>query len=348
MARPKVKATYNTTENKLTCTCCGKIGGKEAFFSHRNPYLNSSLSICKECVHVDEDDLESVLELLRFLNIPFYKNRWDGLKEKSIGLYLRQLAMTKDKYFKDSDMFTTKVLIEDLDKKTTISAQTTETNEPILTKDELKAQEDVKRLLGYDPYEGYPIEDQKYLYNNLLIYLNEDTLEDGIKLSAYLQIVNNNNQIRKLDFAISSLNSDIKSMVENAKDINTLQDVKSKIVTSNDKIMKENSISVKNRGDKKAGRSTLTYMMRDLRELDFEEAEEDYYDQRKAYGMQLVADISNKSLLEQLSLDENNYVDIIKTQREKLQASESKIDELTEENRNLYVQVDELKSKIIK
>lgn len=207
-----------------------------------------------------------------------------------------------------------------------------------LTEQDLQVKDDVLRLMGYDPYTGYSNFDQKFLYNELISYLDEDTLEDAFKLSQILQLVNNNNQIRKIDIVIASLSSDTQSLISNQGDIKSLTDTKKKIVESTDKIAKENSISVKNRGDKKAGKSTLTYMMKYYRELGFENAEVDYYDQLKGRGMRYASDISNSSILEQLKFDENDLDNMIKDQRVLIQNLQNEVDDLLEENRRLRVQ----------
>jgi hypothetical protein len=135
------------------------------------------------------------------------------------------------------------------------------------------------------------------------------------------------------------MSSDIKELIKNQNDIKSATAIKNQIVTATDKIAKENSISVKNRGDKSSGKSTLTYMMRDYRELGFEQAEQDYYDQNKAKGMKMVADISNKSILEQLQFDENDYTDMLSQQRAIIQELQEKVEDLEEENRQLYVKI---------
>jgi len=81
-------------------------------------------------------------------------------------------------------------------------------------------------------------------------------------------------------------------------------------------------------------------MMKNLRELGFEDAEHDYYDHMKAKGMKVTADISNKSILEQLQFDENDYVSMLKEQKEIIQRLQEKIDDIEEENRQLHVELD--------
>ena len=130
-------------------------------------------------------------------------------------------------------------------------------------------------VVGYDPFEEYPEEGRKFLFNQLSPYLEDDSnADDAYKLSQILQIIKNNYQIDICDKKMSQLDP-----LKDAESIKTLSDIKNKLVQSNDKIAKENEISVKNRSNKDAGKSTLTYLMRDLREKDFDKAEADYYDQ---------------------------------------------------------------------
>jgi hypothetical protein len=211
-----------------------------------------------------------------------------------------------------------------------------------LSEDDLQVKNDVIRLIGYDPFDGYSNFDQKFLYNELINYLNEDVLEDNFMTSQILQIVNNNNQIRKIDLLIANSSNDIKSLLANEGHIKSLTSTKKSIVDNTDKIAKENSISVKNRGDKKAGKSTLTYTMKNLRELNFEDAEHDFYDHMKAIGMKRTAEISNRSIIDQLQFDENDYSSMIKEQRELIEKLQEKLDDIEEENRQLHVELDKV------
>lgn len=208
--------------------------------------------------------------------------------------------------------------------------------EATLTEEEELAKKDCINLLGSDPFLGCSIFDQKYLYTSLLPQLNEDVLEDGYLLSQYIQIINNNNQIRKIDLTINLMSSDVGNLLKNQGDIKSLTSTKNQIVGNNDKIAKENGISLKNRGDKKAGKSTLTYTMKNLRELGFEDAEADYYDELKSYGMQKASEASTIAIMGQLRLDENDYTSVIANQREMVQKMTQELDDLKEENRVLH------------
>jgi hypothetical protein len=212
-----------------------------------------------------------------------------------------------------------------------------------LTENDIQMQKDVIRLLGYDPFAGYLSFDRKFLYGELLPYLDEDTLDDQYKISIVLQILNNNNQIRKIDLVINKLSSEEDSLLKNSAKIKDLTGIKTQIGQANDKLSKENAIAIKHRGDSKNNKSTLGSMMKDLRELGFEKAEQDYYDMLKSHGMKVSADISNKSIMEILHFDDNDFNNMFKMQREEIQKLQDSELDLKEQIRVLLKENNELK-----
>lgn len=194
-------------------------------------------------------------------------------------------------------------------------------------------------VVGYDPFEEYPEEGRKFLFNQLSPYLEDDSnADDAYKLSQILQIIKNNYQIDICDKKMSQLDP-----LKDAESIKTLSDIKNKLVQSNDKIAKENEISVKNRSNKDAGKSTLTYLMRDLREKDFDKAEADYYDQLRGVGSQWATDMSIKAIKENGIFDENDKKEIYEMQLDMIAALNKEVDELKEKIRILTLENDRLK-----
>lgn len=360
----KAKETISTQlDNIIRCPMCGKNRTVKEFYKSNSPLYSNNYSVmvfCKDCVfstydvyyHILKDIRKSVLITCMKFDIPFSDPDYDGATKQYVNnqnSHMFKIYMTKinslgarnngatgfdprfifdiDNGKKDSITNALEFEVKDLD----YNIQ--------LTERDIQVKSDVIRLMGYDPFAGYSNFDQKFLYNELITYLDEDLLDDAFKLSQILQLVNNNNQIRKIDLVIATLSNNTKTLISNQGEIKSLSSTKSQIVGSTDKIAKENSISVKNRGDKKAGKSTLTYMMKDYRELGFENAEVDYYDQLKGLGMKHAADISNKSMLEQLRLDENDFDNIIKEQRILIQNLQSELDESLENNRQLRIKL---------
>lgn len=199
-------------------------------------------------------------------------------------------------------------------------------------------------VIGYDPFEDYPDENRKFLFNSLSPYLeDDDNVDDAYKLSQILQIIKNNFQIDTCDKKMSQLDP-----LKDAESIKTLSDIKNKLVQSNDKIAKENEISVKNRSNKDAGKSTLTYLMRDLREKDFDKAEADYYDQLKSEGTRWAVEISQKAILDHCIFDENDKKEIYETQLKLIDDLNQTLDDKKEEIRQLLMKIDELNATIKK
>ena len=197
-------------------------------------------------------------------------------------------------------------------------------------------------VVGYDPFEEYPEEGRKFLFNQLSPYLEDDSnADDAYKLSQILQIIKNNYQIDICDKKMSQLDP-----LKNAESIKTLSDIKNKLVQSNDKIAKENEISVKNRSNKDAGKSTLTYLMRDLREKDFDKAEADYYDQLRGVGSQWATNMSIKAIKENGIFDENDKKEIYEMQLDMITALNKEVDELKERIRILTLENDRLKAGV--
>lgn len=197
-------------------------------------------------------------------------------------------------------------------------------------------------VVGYDPFEEYPEEGRKFLFNQLSPYLEDDSnADDAYKLSQILQIIKNNYQIDICDKKMSQLDP-----LKDAESIKTLSDIKNKLVQSNDKIAKENEISVKNRSNKDAGKSTLTYLMRDLREKDFDKAEADYYDQLRGIGSQWAAGMSTKAIKENGIFDENDKKEVYEMQLDMIAALNKEVDELKEKIRILTLENDRLKAGV--
>ena len=175
------------------------------------------------------------------------------------------------------------------------------------------------------------------MFSELVKYFDDDIAQDTYKLSQIIQIVNNNNQIRHYDMLISTL-----SPLTDSKDIATLNGLKSSLVQSNDKIAKENEISVKNRSNKDIGKSTLTYLQKYLRELDFDKAEADYYDQLRSEGTLWGIEMSLRAIQKNAFFDDDDMADIQNIRRELVIELQKQVDELLEEKRKLNVKIQEL------
>lgn len=345
------KAKKTPEEVKIyRCMCCGMETDKPMGKFYRTPspmYADNDhyYPVCISCLKAKFEEFRSRYDektatriICHYLDAPFYYSLYDSTAQKndsfSIGAYMRQ--MNNRQYVGKTFVATL------LDRKELLvdEAQFEDIKEEKWKPAEHRNKKNVIEIIGYDPFDGYNENQRRFLFNNIIGYLEEDGIEDDqFKISQIIQLVNNNYQILQLDMAISKLDPQI-----NATDIKVMNELKKRLVDSNDKIAKENGISVKNRLNQQAGRSTLTYLMKYLRELDIPEAEANYYDQLKSPGTQWAANMSFKAIRENGFFDENDFKDIIENQYKMIQELQGKLDDVEEENRLLLIKNDELKA----
>ncbi len=338
------------------CSCCGKLiqDPKGKFYK----VVQNSLydgndnygTICTICCNNFYERMrekyqdEKVALLITccemgwfFSEKTYLEMKEDSLDDLRLGEYIRRLNLSQNKNKTFVDYIMSSINNE---KFLRSKKETDEMFEANWTEEEQKNMNTVIEVIGYDPFAGYQSSDRRYLFSELVKYLDdEEIMEDNYKLSQIIQIVNNNNQIRQYDLIIAQLKP-----LSDSKDIQALNELKSKLVMSNDKIAKENEISVKNRSNKDVGRSTLTYLMRDLREKDFDKAEADYYNQLKSAGTRWAAEISMSAIQKNTFFDENDMREIDSIKREMVAKLQEQVDDLTEEKRQLLLRIQKLEN----
>lgn len=310
---------------------------KNAYYSH----------LCKNCVNELFEKYEkkyntkqACIFLCYKLDIPFYNQLFDSIMAKNnvfnIGMYFRQL---NTRQYQNKD-FTNTILEGELDKT---DKEIEDEKEVKWLPEDKKNKKYVIESIGYDPFIDYKESDRRYLFNGLSPYLEDDELaDDTFKLSQVIQIVHNNKQINDVNIRISQLN-----IVTDSEQIKELNQIKDALVKATDKIAKENEISVKNRSNKNVGKSTLTYLMKDLREKNFDKAEMDYYDQLSGQGSLWAIDMSMKAMLQNTLFDENDKQEIFEEQHKLINSLYQSNDDKDEEIRQLKIKIDKLKSESI-
>lgn len=337
---------------KKTCASCGKTKKAMDFYMSSNPriHIDNRVPYCKECVKIlsyNKDgsiDIEKFKDVLMVLDKPFLQDLFNssisecekiGSKDY-IGKYMKSVALNhKFLTFKDGEVKTTSPITErDIDSD----------NEIVFTKNDEKNKNDVFRMLGYDPFETENEQDKSYLYNKLIDFLDESTLEDSFKLSAVIEIVKSFNQIEKINHALSFATKDVKAIAGNVGGIKSLFDAKEKILKSVLGLAKDNGISVNHNNNKSKGGNTLNGIVKKLTEIGLSTAELNLFDLETCEAMKQIADLSNKSILDQLMLDENDHVEMIAEQNEIIRKLDNKVIALEEENRLLKIKLKDLES----
>jgi hypothetical protein len=200
--------------------------------------------------------------------------------------------------------------------------------------------QDVIRLIKYDPFVEESDDIKGFLYNKLIDFLDENTLSDSFKLPIVIEMVKGFGQAERINRALSQI--DIITDSDRVDDIKKLSDTKQNILRSILSMAKDNGISENYSNNKSKGAGTLSGLIKELQEKGVHSAEVNLYDIETCAGMKQVADISNKSILEQLVLNENDYVDMIKEQRALIQELDEKANKTEEENRIIKVKLKEM------
>ena len=338
-----IKPIETPEERVYICCCCGKQYKKQdRNFSHSHSPMfkgnNSYLPICNNCL---ENLVEQYTELLGSQDEAIKRVclHWDMYVDEKILNSTKKIDANRSRirnYVRNCNLNqnagkTYDTYLHDLNKAI---SQTKNTNAAISEKNK----NEVIEVVGYDPFAGYKDSDRRYFFNELIKYLDDDVVGDNYKLSQLIQIVNNNNQIRRCDLIISKLHP-----LNDSDKIQQLNEIKNKLVAANDKIAKENEISVKNRSNKDIGKSTLTYLMKDLREKNFEKAEADYYEQLMSAGTRWAMELSVNAIQQNTYFDENDYNEIKDIRREVVDKLQTQVDKLTEEKRQLLIEIQKLK-----
>jgi hypothetical protein len=207
--------------------------------------------------------------------------------------------------------------------------------------DEINKKDCIK-MLGYDPFFDNNENEQKFLYNTLIGFLDDATLADAFKLPIVIEIVKSLGQVEKLNKTFATMMSSSENIEENSQKIKSLIDAKDKLYRSILAMAKDNGISVNHSNNKSQGAGTLSGMVKELDEIGLREAKINLFDARTLGGIKQANDLSNQSILDQLALNDSEWADMVKELREIRIDLEQKVLELTEKLRLEKVKVSDL------
>lgn len=358
----KNKSIEESMEGMTRCTDCGKIQTNQNFYisSLKSNKHTGRVCLCKNCLtnslvsylEETEDARLSIYYICRLMGFIYLDQIFEssyieaGWKEnytivqnglevwKKYIKTINSLKNYKGLSFENGEQIEVRLdveVIEEINK-----------GEIKLTEEELEQKlndkqnkEDIIKIIGYDPFKNEKEEDKPYFYARLIDMIDENMKEDSMKLTSVISIIKSQKQVDKLDDAISEIMSNPIQMVERSGDIKSLSTTKKDMQKSILDTAKDNRISELYSGTKTAGANTLSGMVKKLKELNLSEAQVNLYDIETSLGMQQVARLSTKAIVEQLVFAENEYADMVSWQRSKLQEYENLYKKVAEENRKL-------------
>ena len=361
-------ATAKEEVLSYVCPHCGVLKKKTEFYVSSDPAVRIGIAFpCKACAEkiargynersgkysdVTETTLKNALCYLDkpFLNV-LYEASYaevhdDSLERPKTNMWAAYIKNVQMKQYntlrwRDSDFF--KDGHSDLkDDNQSIQPMENMTQEEM---NEYKTNKrDIIRMVGYDPFANYPVEqDLPVLYAQLISFIDEETKNDGMKMNAVIQIVQAFNQIQKLNDAINELSADTTKLNNNNGAIKQHADTISKLLSGANALAKDNGISVNFNNSKSKGQNTLTGKMKELDLIGFRSAKINMYDIDYCKGMQQVAEISAKAQIDQIGYDENVMVEIGNIRRELVDDLQKQRDKAIESARKLLVENRDLK-----
>lgn len=374
MGKSGSKKSMATTTQKAAeekeeylCYCCGEKKKKTSFYTSSDPFNGVGVNpFCKDCIGkiarnynpktgvYGEVTKTSLCEALERMDLPYLDVLWDAsynevhdpsLKQPKTNVWSAYIKNVKlpnynGMRWRDGDLFKSVVKIQSDTEDKIASTMTPE------VLDECKTNKrDLIRLIGYDPFANYPVEqDLPVLYAQIISFIDEETKNDGMKMNAVIQIVQAFNQIQKLNDAINELLADTKKLNSNNGTIKQHSDTIAKLLSGANALAKDNGISVNFNNSKSKGQNTLTGKMRDLDQIGFRAAKINMYDVEYCMGMQQVAEISAKAQVDQIGFDENVMNEINNIRRELVDSLQKERDKAIERARLLLVENRDLKA----
>ena len=365
MARPKgTKKAKTVTDDRFQvqevktpfCLNCGINGKVNSFYISNNAtHIHNScrLPYCKECLETfyqeyykktGRSDL-AIFYLCRKCDVFFSTKVFEGAESASLKMnqplvscYFRMLNSIKDNAgfkdnFNESANFLDLEILEDKYRsgKIEIGGNSVSIVAPdVWTEEDEINKKDCVKMLGYDPFFDNTASEQKFLYNTLLPFLDDATLEDAFKLPIVIEVVKSLGQVEKLNKTFNSMMASAENIEENASKISSLVGSKDKLYRSILAMAKDNGISVNHALNKSQGAGTLSRIVKELEEIGLREAKMNLFNIETSESMKQVQDISNKSLMEQINLQDSELWDMIAELREVRIKLDNKVNELTE------------------
>lgn len=346
------KTTFYTSINEKHKNTSGKLPWCKAcvekqYSEYLNKYGDGKLAMYYTCRKFDVFFSSSAYEGAKNNTI---KTGWTVVQSyfKQINSFRNEDGISKNGYgtcFDESFDFLDIQLLEDnLSSKVDIKEKENKQKikKIIFTDKDKQNKKDVENLVKYDPFIEESEDIKGFLYSKLIDFLDTDTLQDNFKLPIVIEIVKGFGQAERINRALSQI--DVVNDTSRIDDIKKLSDTKQNILRSILSMAKDNGISENYSNNKSKGAGTLSGMIKELQEKGIYSSEVNVYDIETCDGMKQVADISNKSILEQLVLNENDYVDMIKDQRDLINNYQTKSEKFEEECRLLKIKLRDLES----
>lgn len=340
----------------IRCCGCARDLAKDKFYKSRNPRNVIGVTPwCKDCIEkiarnyrpdtreYNDCTQSSICTALELADLPFRTKTFEAARneyEQTMtkvnsgdipiasapnlwSVYMARLGNKDSGRWKDSDIF----------------ANTNDKLEAQQHDDEVQAalkqnRRDVIRIVGYDPFAAEAEADLPFLYSNLLGYLDMEGDNNPTRLLDSIEIVRGYLQLSKLNDVSARAFATI-SMTGDTSPLKSTVDAKKAVTGVITDLAEQSCIALKHDKNVSKGDGTFTAKLAKLKNIDLRAKEINSFDIATVEGMRQVAEVSNRTLLEQLRLDESDYTQMLADQRELIDRLTTERNEAVEEARIL-------------
>lgn len=376
-AYKKLANEYAKLKEGAYCHECGTFKPRDKFYKSVKT-ASGLIPVCKECLYrigTGYDDKtkethetrETVIEAMKKADLPFIEDLYEtscnavtneasgkkrGTGYSTMITCLQSLPQYFGMSFKDSDVTVFGNTIDKSEQLVEIQKENNnivrEKNEEILEQYKMNRRDTI-HAIGYDPFENYPVEEDKpILYAQLNSFIDDETKNDGMKMGAVIQIVKKLNQAEKLNDQIDKYISDSSHAADNMPLIDKMASSSQKLMNVATTLAKDNGISVNFNNNKSKGANTLSGKFKKLMEIGLREAKINSFDIGTCEGMRQVAEISEAARHKQIGYDENIAQEIKDIKVELVEQMTKERDKAIEDARKLLMENKDLKDFLLK
>lgn len=207
-------------------------------------------------------------------------------------------------------------------------------------KEDAENRKKILRIFRYDPFTDAPDDEKPILYSDLVSMIDDAMEEDFIKLKAALEIVLSFNKIEKWRKKITILEGKKDPPMAEIKALSQLRDAERKNITE---FCRDNGFSQRYAQSKAKGSGTLSGIMDQMREKQYENGLLNMYDIETSESINQAAEASMKAIFNQLNVGENEKYVIVQQQRDTIVKLEKESKRLAEELRKAKVEIERMK-----
>lgn len=374
-AYERLAKEYTKITEGFYCHECGEFKNRDKFYKSIHT-KSGVIPTCKECLYrigtgYDEktkethETRETVIQAMKKANLPFLEDLYEsccnaitnetsgkrrGTAYQQMIVCIQSLPNYYGMTFDDSDHITvvdSKSSVTQTEKQTENNTVARQRNEEIMEQYKMN-RKDVIRTIGYDPFEKYPVEEDKpVLYAQLNSFIDDETKNDGMKMGAVIQIVKKLNQAEKLNDQIDLYISDTKHAADNMALIDKMASSSQKLMNVANSLAKDNGISVNFNNNKSKGANTLSGKIKKLTEIGLRDAKVNSFDVGTCQGMLQVALISQTARRSQIGYDDSIAQEIKDIKIELVERLTRERDKAVEDARKLLMENKDLKDFLL-